>query len=222
MLQRGDGRGTQLVSGYPPVYTARRGGTSWAWTGHIYKGRMDTRLPDLLNKDSECPDGPEAPGPCLGPAGSSGSWRPLAPLGATRLQLASSSSTSLTPNAPRSVFAEGGQLPSLSQSAGMSWPHLFWPGFIRRLSPQLSHLGLCSQHHPFFKTLPEPLPLCEPLVFWNVPFQLAILDVLVTSLWVWTGVYASSSHFLPNCKPRVRSHLSTWHVRLLYVGKIFE
>uniref|UniRef100_A0A452FL29 Glutamine rich 2 n=1 Tax=Capra hircus TaxID=9925 RepID=A0A452FL29_CAPHI len=30
--------------------------------GHIYKGRMDTRLPDLLNKDSECPDGPEALG----------------------------------------------------------------------------------------------------------------------------------------------------------------
>lgn len=39
--------------------------------GHIYKGRMDTRLPDILNKDSECPGGPEAPQPpCLGPTGS--------------------------------------------------------------------------------------------------------------------------------------------------------
>uniref|UniRef100_A0A8C0PL79 DUF4795 domain-containing protein n=1 Tax=Canis lupus familiaris TaxID=9615 RepID=A0A8C0PL79_CANLF len=27
--------------------------------GHIYKGRMDTRLPGILSKDSECPGGPE-------------------------------------------------------------------------------------------------------------------------------------------------------------------
>lgn len=69
------------------------------------------------------------------------------------------------------------------------------PSFLARLHPQavtqLSHLGLCSQHHPFFKTLPEPLPLCEPLVFWNVPFQLAILDVLCHFPLGLTGVYAS-------------------------------
>uniref|UniRef100_A0A4W2E4V0 DUF4795 domain-containing protein n=1 Tax=Bos indicus x Bos taurus TaxID=30522 RepID=A0A4W2E4V0_BOBOX len=45
--------------------------------GHIYKGRMETRLPDLLNKDSECPDGPEALGLLAWvPQGLSGSWRP--------------------------------------------------------------------------------------------------------------------------------------------------
>lgn len=26
--------------------------------GHIYKGRMDTRLPGIPSKDSECPGGP--------------------------------------------------------------------------------------------------------------------------------------------------------------------
>lgn len=39
--------------------------------GHIYKGRMDTRLPSILSKDSECPSTLEAPqAPCLGPTGS--------------------------------------------------------------------------------------------------------------------------------------------------------
>ncbi|XP_016067860.1 PREDICTED: glutamine-rich protein 2 [Miniopterus natalensis] len=39
--------------------------------GHIYKGRMDTRLPGIPSKDSECPGGPAAPwAPCLGPTGS--------------------------------------------------------------------------------------------------------------------------------------------------------
>uniref|UniRef100_A0A8D0SHH8 DUF4795 domain-containing protein n=1 Tax=Sus scrofa TaxID=9823 RepID=A0A8D0SHH8_PIG len=34
--------------------------------GHIYKGRMDTRLPGILSRDSECPGGPEAPRAWLG------------------------------------------------------------------------------------------------------------------------------------------------------------
>ncbi|XP_047401222.1 glutamine-rich protein 2 isoform X2 [Sciurus carolinensis] len=38
--------------------------------GHIYKGRMDTRLPGILNKDSEYAGSPEVPqGPCLSPKG---------------------------------------------------------------------------------------------------------------------------------------------------------
>lgn len=35
--------------------------------GHIYKGRMDTRLPGIPNKDSECPGGPAARRPRLSP-----------------------------------------------------------------------------------------------------------------------------------------------------------
>uniref|UniRef100_A0A8D1KM50 DUF4795 domain-containing protein n=1 Tax=Sus scrofa TaxID=9823 RepID=A0A8D1KM50_PIG len=58
--------------------------------GHIYKGRMDTRLPGILSRDSECPGGPEAPRAWLGSHRS-------APL--LEAQAAPpSSSTSLTPN----------------------------------------------------------------------------------------------------------------------------
>lgn len=35
--------------------------------GHIYKGRMDTRLPGIPNKDSECPGGPAAGRPASAP-----------------------------------------------------------------------------------------------------------------------------------------------------------
>lgn len=44
--------------------------------GHIYKGRMDTRLPGILGKDGECPDTLEfLPGSRLGDKGQlSISW----------------------------------------------------------------------------------------------------------------------------------------------------
>uniref|UniRef100_A0A8C7B227 Glutamine rich 2 n=1 Tax=Neovison vison TaxID=452646 RepID=A0A8C7B227_NEOVI len=50
--------------------------------GHIYKGRMDTRLPGILTKDSECPRGPETPQvPCSGvPRGLPSSWKAMGPL----------------------------------------------------------------------------------------------------------------------------------------------
>lgn len=50
--------------------------------GHIYKGRMDTRLPGILTKDSECPGGPETPqAPCSRvPGGLSSSWKAMGPL----------------------------------------------------------------------------------------------------------------------------------------------
>lgn len=44
--------------------------------GHIYKGRMDTRLPGILTKDCECAGGPEAPRVlCVGPTGTAISWQ---------------------------------------------------------------------------------------------------------------------------------------------------
>lgn len=63
--------------------------------GHIYKGRMDTRLPGIPSKDSECPGGPppeaprRAPGirPALEGQALPGRWT-----------LAAFSSTSLTPS----------------------------------------------------------------------------------------------------------------------------
>ena len=50
--------------------------------GHVYKGRMETRLPDLLNKDSECPDDPDALRLLAWvPQSLSSSWRPQHYLG---------------------------------------------------------------------------------------------------------------------------------------------
>ncbi|XP_045842241.1 glutamine-rich protein 2 [Meles meles] len=50
--------------------------------GHIYKGRMDTRLPGILTKDSECPRGPDTPqAPCPGvPRGLPSPWKAMGPL----------------------------------------------------------------------------------------------------------------------------------------------
>uniref|UniRef100_A0A8C9CIY7 DUF4795 domain-containing protein n=1 Tax=Phocoena sinus TaxID=42100 RepID=A0A8C9CIY7_PHOSS len=78
--------------------------------GHIYKGRMDTRLPDILNKDSECPGGPEAPQPpCLGPTGSIQLLKAL-------LHKAKQS----RPHVHRQQsLSDSSQLPSRSQSAQM-------------------------------------------------------------------------------------------------------
>uniref|UniRef100_A0A8C0PLB7 DUF4795 domain-containing protein n=1 Tax=Canis lupus familiaris TaxID=9615 RepID=A0A8C0PLB7_CANLF len=90
--------------------------------GHIYKGRMDTRLPGILSKDSECPGGPETL-----PRDSSGvllrsPWQSVQLLeghGAPGPWVPSSPTTSLIPNiqgfeCPRSVFAGWGQPSSLS------------------------------------------------------------------------------------------------------------
>lgn len=50
--------------------------------GHIYKGRIDSRLPGIPSKDSECPGGPEAPQPPCSrvPGVLSSSWKAMGPL----------------------------------------------------------------------------------------------------------------------------------------------
>lgn len=92
--------------------------------GHIYKGRMDTRLPGIPNRDSEYPGGLATPqAPHSGPRGSvpllegqtllGGHWTPAAFF-----------STSLTPNfqasgSPRSLRA-GGDSPVAAPSSPSS------------------------------------------------------------------------------------------------------
>lgn len=122
--------------------------------GHIYKGRMDSRLPGIPNRDSEYPGGLATPqAPRSGPRGPvpllegqtllGGHWTPAAFF-----------STSLTPNAqasgrPRSLCAGGDTV--------QSWPPLLPPAFILTLPPRLSCLSLCPQ-----LTTPKSYPLLRP------------------------------------------------------------
>lgn len=115
--------------------------------GHIYKGRMDTRLPGILTKDSECPGGPEAP--CSSPRGSvqflegrgaPGSWVP------------SSSATSLIAN----VLKAPGQCLQVGDSRPLSANE---PGrhgriFLVSLPPRAASLACLPQ--PLFPAPPGP------------------------------------------------------------------
>ncbi|XP_021096667.1 glutamine-rich protein 2 isoform X3 [Heterocephalus glaber] len=114
--------------------------------GHIYKGRMDTRLPGILTKDSEYSHSPEAlQSPLVGSQGH---------------LLLHRSCPSLFPAPKCSHVSRGPQVSVFRdrmavQPQLITW-HVAAPSFLASLHPQATAAtfpGLHSQHHPR-----QPLP----------------------------------------------------------------
>lgn len=109
--------------------------------GHIYKGRMDTRLPGIPNRDSEYPGGPATPQtPRSGPRGSVPLLDGQTVLGATAFFSASPTANVQASESPRSPCAGGDTV--------QPRPRPLPPAFI--LLPQ----PLSPAHHA--QALPHP------------------------------------------------------------------
>lgn len=101
--------------------------------GHIYKGRMDTRLPGIITKDSEYLGSSEVPlGPCLGPKEHSSPGRlgmPWATRPWCRLLCFPASRCSGLSKSPQVSVCRWKTAFGLSRSPSRWWPHLFLLAF---------------------------------------------------------------------------------------------